>query len=100
MKGRKPKPSAMLTLTKGKLYGEQKERADNEPTALTIIEPACPPYFRESEKKAWLDLSLILRNYSLFMDVNAPFLELAAIYMADVRNSYWEIVRKGKTIKG
>ena len=100
MAGRRPTPSKTLILNKGKLYGDQKERAENEPQAVAVIEPNCPSYFRNSEEQAWRDIAGILRNYKLLLDMNAPLLELAAVYLADVRNSYWEIVRRGKTIRG
>lgn len=100
MKGRKPLPTEMLLLQKEKLYGEQKERAENAPEALRIVDPTCPQYFRPSEKEAWEFLSRILKNYSLHVDINAPLLELAAIYLADFRNSQWELIKRGKTIRG
>ncbi len=93
---RPPKPTKLLEMEKGKLYGEQKERAENEPQPLIIIEPLCPHYFRPSERDAWNFLSEILKNYSLYLDINSPLLELASIYLADVRNSHWEITRRGK----
>ncbi len=100
MSGRRPTATATLVLAKGKLYGDQKERAENEPQAVAVVEPRCPSYFRDSEKEAWNDIAEILKNYSLFLDVNAPLLELGAMLLADIRNSYWEILRRGKTVKG
>ena len=100
MSGRRPTATATLVLAKGKLYGDQKERAESEPQAVAIVEPRCPPYFRDSEKEAWNEIAQILKNYNLFLDVNAPLLELAAMLLADTRNSYWEIIRTGKTVRG
>jgi len=96
----KPKASAILLLEKGKLYGDQKERAENEPKAEVIIEPTCPHYFRPSEREAWEYLAEILRNYTIYLDINAPLLEMAAVYLAEFRNSQWEIIRSGKRVRG
>jgi phage terminase small subunit len=100
MPGRRPRPSTALALEKGTLYGDQKDRAESEPQAVVVVEPSCPPYFQHEEKEAWSQIAQILRNYNLFLDVNAIPLELASMQLALVRNSKWEIIRRGKTIKG
>lgn len=78
MAGRKPKPTALLRLEKGKLYDQQRDRAELEPQAKQDIEPSCPDRFTQPEKKAWNEISEILRNYSLFTIANAIELELLA----------------------
>lgn len=100
MPGRNPKPAALLESQKGTLYGDQKERADHEPKPEIVVEPVCPFYFRPSERQAWEYLSAILKNYSLYVDINGPLLEVAAIYLAELRNSQGEIIKKGKGAKG
>lgn len=99
MVGRKPLPSAVLVLAKGKLYSDQKDRSEAEPKADEVIEPRCPNYFRPSEREAWEYLATILKNYSIYIDINAPLLEIAAVYLAEFRNSQWDLFAKGRKIK-
>jgi phage terminase small subunit len=78
MRGRKPKPAAVLKLEKGKLYDQQRSRAENEPTPRQEIIPRCPKGFSKEQRKLWKNFSQILRAYGLFNAANAPILELLA----------------------
>ncbi len=71
-----PKPTTILELEKGKLYSDQRDRAELEPKAEREIKPRCPARFTKDERKAWKDLSAILKNYGLFTIANAVQLEL------------------------
>jgi phage terminase small subunit len=75
---RNPKPTALLKLEKGKLYDQQRDRAELEPQADREIEPSCPARFANGEKKVWKEIGAILKNYGLFTAANAPILELLA----------------------
>lgn len=73
-----PKPSSILELEKGKLYSDQRDRAALEPKAEKEIKPRCPARFSKEERRAWKELSEILKNYGLFTAANAVQLELLA----------------------
>jgi P27 family predicted phage terminase small subunit len=77
-KGRKPKPKALLELEKGKLYSDQRDRAELEPTPKKEIRPRCPRRFSKAERKAWKELAAMLDNYGLLQAANAIQLELLA----------------------
>ena len=74
----RPKPTAILELEKGKLYSDQRDRAELEPKSQREIKPRCPARFNSAERKAWKELSTILKNYGLFTVANAVQLELLA----------------------
>ena len=78
MKGRNPKPAALLEVEKGKLYGDQAERAASEPAPAKPIRPTCPGRFSKEEEKEWRYYKRVLENYGLFNIANAPLLELLA----------------------
>jgi phage terminase small subunit len=79
MRGRKPKPAALLKLEKGKLYDRQADRAENEPRPLQELLPRCPKGFSKDQRKHWKYFSQILKSYGLFVAANAPILELLAV---------------------
>jgi phage terminase small subunit len=79
MRGRKPKPAALLKLEKGKLYDQQADRAENEPKAVQELLPRCPTGFSKIQRKHWKYFSQILKSYGLFNAANAPILELLAV---------------------
>jgi P27 family predicted phage terminase small subunit len=74
--GRHPTPTKMLEFRKGKLYDEQRDRGELEPKASKDIKPRCPARFSKTERKAWKDISMVLKNYGLFTAANAIQLEL------------------------
>lgn len=76
--GRLPKPAALLTLEKGTLYDKQRDRAALEPKPEKELKPRCPSRFTKQERKAWKDISTVLKNYGLFTAANAIQLELLA----------------------
>jgi P27 family predicted phage terminase small subunit len=82
MQGRHPKPSSVLMLEKGKLYGDQKDRAALEPQAKTALQPRCPSRLSKAEKKAWRNYAATLKIFNLFVIANAHYLELLAINQA------------------
>jgi phage terminase small subunit len=72
------KPTALLKLEKGTLYGEQKARAALEPRAVRESRPRCPRRFTKAERKAWHELAAILDAYGLCIAANAITLEMLA----------------------
>lgn len=73
---RPPKPTKLLEYEKGKLYSDQRDRKEYEPTAETEIKPRCPKRFSPEERAAWREVAAILKNYGLFTVANALQLEL------------------------
>ena len=94
--GRKPKSTSILLLEKGRLYSDQRDRAEVEPTALQELEPVCPQWFRASEMDSWNYLAEILKNRGIFVDINGPLLEVAALYLAEIRNCHGNVVSAGR----
>lgn len=76
MPGRIPKPSSVLTLEKGKLYSDQRDRAELEPKATREMVPRCPKRFTKEERLVWKNIAAVLKNYGLFTAANAVELEL------------------------
>ena len=76
--GRPPKPTALLTLEKGVLYDDQRDRAELEPKPEKELKPRCPARFSKEERKAWKAISAVLKNYGLFTAANAIQIELLA----------------------
>jgi len=76
LKGRKPTPTALLELQKGKLYNSQRDRGELEPKPHTEMKPKCPAHFSKEEKKIWKGLKHVLDNYGLFVVANALLIEL------------------------
>lgn len=80
---RHPKPTPLLKLEKGKLYDDQRDRAELEPIPKKELVPHCPRRFSKAERKAWKDISKVLKNYGLFNIANAIQLELLATAWAE-----------------
>jgi len=99
MPGRKPKPSNLLILEKGVLYGDQKERAENEPAAGLNMVPRCPRRFSKEEKREWRFFVSILKNYGLLTTANATLLELLATNMAQYKECTAKVAQTGMIIK-
>jgi P27 family predicted phage terminase small subunit len=78
MGGRRPKPTALLELQKGKLYSDQRDRAELEPHPEFELLPLCPARFTKEEKAAWKYHADVLKNYGLLSVANAAELELLA----------------------
>ncbi len=74
----KPKPTSLLKLEKGKLYSNQRDRAELEPKAIEELKPRCPKRFTKEEKKAWKEIAIMLENYGLLTIANAISMELLA----------------------
>ena len=89
--GRHPKPTAVLTMEKGKLYSDQRDRQEFEPQPDHDMEPICPERFGEAERKIWENLAEVLRNYGLFSAANAIQLEL-------LTESWSQYVEAGKVL--
>ena len=88
--GRNPEPTALLEFEKGKLYSDQRDRADLEPKPEKELKPRCPQRFTKEERKAWRGVATVLKNYGLFTAANAIQLELLATAWAQ----YVEASRK------
>ena len=73
---RNPKSTDLLTLEKGKLYSDQRDRQDLEPKPEKEVRPRCPNRFSKEERQAWRSIAAILKNYGLFTGANAIQLEL------------------------
>lgn len=99
MSGRRPKPTSLLAMEKGVLYGDQKERAENEPTANRHIAPRCPQRFSKEEKREWRFFVSILKNYGLLTMANATLLELLATNMAQYKECAAKVAQTGMIIK-
>jgi P27 family predicted phage terminase small subunit len=76
MPGRHPEPTDLLTLRKGKLYSDQRDRAKLEPKPEKELKPRCPLRFSKEERRAWKEIAAVLKNYGLFTAANAIQLEL------------------------
>ena len=72
------KPISVLKLEKGKLYADQRERADLEPVPERELKPRCPQRFSPQERRAWKEIATILKNYGLFTIANSLQMELLA----------------------
>jgi len=72
----KIKPTAVLELEKGKLYSDQRDRAELEPKPEKELKPRCPARFTKEERQVWKDLAAVLKNYGLFTVANSMQMEL------------------------
>lgn len=70
------KPIAVLELEKGKLYSDQRARAELEPKPEKELKPKCPARFSKEERQAWRDIAAVLKNYGLFTVANSIQMEL------------------------
>lgn len=79
MVGRKPLPSNIHKLEKGKLYGDVKDRVESTPMPKKELKPRCPQRLTKEQRKVWRYYATILKNYGLFTIANAPIMEFLAI---------------------
>jgi len=100
LRGRKPKSSAMLKLQKGKLYGDQAERAEAEPEPAKPLKPQCPTRFTKDEKREWHYFKKVLENYGLFMIANARLIELLATNMVHYKECTARVNSTSIIVKG
>lgn len=100
MKGRNPTPTKLLELKKGKLYSDQRDRAELEPKPIKELKPKCPGRFSKDEKKEWRYFKKILENYNLFTIANAPILEMLAADMVQYKECAEKVGSTGMIIKG
>ena len=96
----KPTPTALLKLTKGKLYDEQRDRAELEPKPKRELKPKCPGRFSRDEKKEWRYFKRILENYNLFTIANGPIMEMLATNMVQYKDCAEKVSKTGMLIKG
>ncbi len=97
MKGRKLKPKNLLLIEKGKVYGEQKERIENEPKPKEI-KPKCPKYLTHEQKKEWKRYAKILDACELLNIANAPLLELLAVNSDNYKKCLLKVNEQGLII--
>ena len=76
MKGRKPIPTEILRLNKGKLYDIQADREKNTPKPKKPLKPICPRSFTKEQRKIWNKYAKILKNYNMFTIANQTILEI------------------------
>jgi P27 family predicted phage terminase small subunit len=74
--GRNPHPTDVLEHFNGKLYDKQRDRAVFEPKPKRDVTPRCPRRFSREERRAWKEITAVLKNYGLFTAANAIQLEL------------------------
>jgi len=94
------KPTVLLQLEKGKLYSDQRDRAEMEPKPKKELRPRCPQRFTREERKEWKYFAGILKNYGLFTIANAAHLELIAVSMAQYKDCAAKVSKTGIVIKG
>lgn len=97
---RKPKPAALLELQKGRLYSDQRDRAELEPAPKKEMRPRCPQRFSKEERREWKYFAGILKNYGLFTIANGPHLDLLAVDMAQYKACAAKVAQIGIVIKG
>ena len=95
-----PVPNEILTLTKGKLYDEQRDRNELTPKAKKELRPECPGRFNEAEKKEWNYFKKILENYNMFTIANAPIMEMLSTNMVQYKDCAEKVSNTGILIKG
>ena len=76
MQGRKPKPTKLLEMEKGKLYDIQRDRGELEPKPDEELVPKVPKRFNKTQRRWWRYYAAILDNYGIFTVANAPMLEM------------------------
>jgi len=94
------KPTSLLKIEKGKLYDQQRERAELEPKPVKEIRPRCPKRFSKEERREWKYFAAILKNYGLFTIANAPLIELLATNTVQYKDCSAKVAEKGIIIKG
>ena len=96
----KPTPTELLRLTKGKLYDEQRDRAELEPKPKRELKPKCHGWLNKDEKKEWRYFKKILENYNLFTIANGPIMEMLAKNMVQYRDCAAKVSETGMLIQG
>jgi len=94
------KPTALLKMEKGKLYSDQRDRAELEPQPMRNLQPKCPRGFSKEERREWKFFAEILENYGLFTVANATHLELLARTVAQYRDCAARVSKSGIIVKG
>lgn len=95
------KPTPLLLLEKGKLYSDQRDRAELEPKPEKRIMPRCPQRFNKDERRAWKQIAAVLKNYGLFTAANAIKLELLSTAWAQYIDVSQKLIdNPGIIIKG
>lgn len=94
------KPTALLELEKGKLYSDQRARAELEPKAKKELKPRCPQRFTREERKQWKKVAAMLKNYGLFTIANAVHLELVAVRLAEHQELAKDVSENGILVNG
>ena len=95
-----PTPTSVLKLAKGKLYGEQRDRAELEPKPQQDIVPRCPSRFSKDERSIWRYYKKILDNFGLFNLAAGPALEKLCVAEAQYRQCAKAVGETGLIIKG
>lgn len=97
MKGRKPKPTEIHRLEKGKLYGEVAARVENTPKPRRDLKPRCPQWLTSEQRKIWRHYGKILKNYGMFTAANQAHLNYLAIYESRFKRAAKSIESDGIT---
>lgn len=92
-------PHEILKLTKGKLYGDQRDRDELTPKPKKELRPKCPKRFDKAEKKEWRYLKKILENYNLFTVANGPIMEMLAANMVQYRKCAKKVTEQGLLVE-
>jgi P27 family predicted phage terminase small subunit len=92
------KPTALLEMEKGKLYDDQRDRAELEPKPSKELKPRCPVRFNKDERKAWKQIAEVLKNYGLFTAANSMQLELLATAWAQYLTCCQKMAETGNII--
>ena len=79
MKGRKPKLVAILEMEKGKLHGNQLDRAKRNEIIQKKPIPRCPTRLNAGTRREWKRIAKILKNYDLFSDANQILIDTLAL---------------------
>ena len=98
--GRKTIPTALLKLTKGKLYSDQRDRAELEPKPKRELRPKCPGRLSKDEKKEWRYFKRVLENYNLFTIANGPIVEMIAKNMVQYKDCAEKVSETGMMVRG
>lgn len=99
MSGRRPIPGNLHLLDKGKVYGELRDRMENEPQPINSTEPKCPARLSKQEKREWRYFASILRNYGMLTPANGPWLDLLAVDMVQYKDCLEKVQKTGMLIK-
>ena len=95
-----PTPTKLLELTKGKLYSDQRDRAELEPKPKRELTPWCPSTFTKEQRTLWRFYKRILNNYGLFNLAAGPVLEKLCVAEDQYRQCAETVATTGIIIKG